>query len=123
MRISDIGIMKLEGMEFHAFHGCLEKEKTEGNLFTVDFEGEFKVLPAGESDCLEDTVDYGAIYELVRREMEKPSELLENVATRIAGAISEAFPKEFRNFKVTVSKRNPPVSGTCAWSRITVSAK
>ena len=23
------GIIELEGMEFHAFHGCFEKEKTE----------------------------------------------------------------------------------------------
>lgn len=114
--------MKLEGMEFHAFHGCFEEEKSQGNLFTVDFEGEFYILASGQSDSLEDTVDYGAIYEIVRREMEKPSDLLENVATRIVKAISEAFPNSFRSFSVTVSKRNPPVDGVCAWSRITAAA-
>ena len=37
MRISDIGIIELTGMEFHAYHGCFEKEREEGNLFVVDF--------------------------------------------------------------------------------------
>ena len=32
-----IGIIELEGMEFHAFQGVLEHEKIEGNLFIVDF--------------------------------------------------------------------------------------
>ena len=38
------GIIELEGMEFHAYHGCLEKERREGNTFLVDFhaETEFK---------------------------------------------------------------------------------
>ena len=39
MCISDLGVMELNGMEFHAFHGCLESERREGNLFVVDFKG------------------------------------------------------------------------------------
>lgn len=34
------GIIELEGMEFHAYHGCLEKERREGNTFIVDFHAE-----------------------------------------------------------------------------------
>ena len=41
MRISDVGIMELSGMEFHAYHGCFEKERAEGNLFVVDFRAEY----------------------------------------------------------------------------------
>ena len=40
MRISDIGIIELNGMEFHAYHGCFEKEREKGNLFVVDFKAE-----------------------------------------------------------------------------------
>ncbi len=118
MRISDIGIMELSGMEFHAFHGCLEAEKTEGNLFVVDFKAEYDLGKAAESDNLEDTVDYSGIYDLVKREMEIPSNLLENVAGRIADAIAGRY--EFKSFSVKVSKRNPPVDGVCAWSSVTV---
>ena len=37
------GKIELEGMEFHAYHGCFEEEKTSGNLFVVDFTVPFLV--------------------------------------------------------------------------------
>ena len=33
------GKIELIGMEFHAFHGCLPEERTNGNTFVVDFVG------------------------------------------------------------------------------------
>ena len=69
------GIIELEGMEFKAYHGCLEQEKVRGNLFTVDFRGELDLSAAAESDNLNDTLNYGEIYEIVAEEMSIPSEL------------------------------------------------
>ncbi len=114
-----MGILELEGMEFHSFHGVLEREKLAGNTFVVDFRGETDMEKAAESDCLEDAVDYSGIYEVIRNVMEVPSELLENVAGRIVTAIEAEFP-QFRNFSVRVSKRRPPVNGVVQWSRITL---
>ena len=119
MCISDIGMMELEGMTFWSHHGCLESEKKKGNLFIVDFKGEMDMSRATESDALEDTVNYAEIYEVIRTEMEKPSELLEHVAGRIVKAVAERFP-EFVRFSVRVSKRRPPVGGAVQWSRITL---
>ena len=119
MCISDTGIIELEGMEFHAYHGCLELERVEGNLFTVDFRGETDLRKASESDALEDTVNYGAIYDIVEAEMDIPSDLLEHVAGRIVRAIAANFP-EFRRFSIRVSKQNPPVDGPVKWSRVTL---
>lgn len=113
------GIIELEGMEFHAFHGCFEHEKAEGNTFTVDFRGMLDLSKAAESDALEDTADYGRLYAAVSREMAVHSDLLEHVAGRIVHAIEREMP-EFIEFSVKVSKRNPPVDGKCAWSRITL---
>ncbi len=120
MRISDFGIMELEGMEFHAYHGCFEKERAEGNLFVVDFKAEYNLKKAAKSDRLDDTVDYGDVYKIIREEMDKPSNLLENVAWRIVKGISTKYP-EFIRFKVRISKSTPPVGGACRWSRVTVS--
>ena len=39
LKINDLGAIELLGMEFHANHGCLEEEKTNGNTFIVDFLG------------------------------------------------------------------------------------
>ena len=113
------GIIELEGMEFKAYHGCLEQEKVRGNVFTVDFSGELDLSAAAESDNLADTLNYGEIYDIVADEMSIPSELLENVAGRIVKAIEAKFPKLI-SFSVRVSKKRPPVEGVAQWSRVTL---
>ena len=114
-----IGIIELEGMEFKAYHGCLEQEKIRGTSFTVDFRGELDLSAAAESDNLNDTLNYGEIYEIVAEEMSIPSELLENVAGRIVKAIEARYP-ELVSFSVRVSKKRPPVDGVAQWSRVTL---
>ena len=112
-------MIELEEMRFWAHHGCLPAEKAKGNLFLVDFRGEMDLTKAADSDLLEDTVNYGEIYQVVKTQMSQPSELLENVAGRIIKALAEKFP-EFVRFSVRVSKRNPPVEGHVQWSRVTL---
>ena len=114
-----IGTIELEGMEFKAYHGCLEQEKVRGNSFTVDFKGELDLSAAAESDNLSDTLNYGEIYEIVAEEMSIPSELLENVAGRIMKAIENRYP-QLVTFSVRVSKKRPPVDGVAQWSRVTL---
>lgn len=115
-------LMELEGMEFRAYHGCLEREKTVGNDFIVDFRGEMDMSAAAESDDLHDTVNYAEIYDAIKEEMARPSDLLENVAGRIVKAIEEKFP-QFESFSVRVSKKRPPVEGIVQWSRVTMHYK
>lgn len=114
-----IGTIELEGMEFKAYHGCLEQEKIRGNVFIVDFKGSLDLSAAAESDNLNDTLNYGEIYEIVAEEMSIPSELLENVAGRIMKAIEGRFP-QLVEFSVRVSKKRPPVEGIAQWSRVTL---
>ena len=120
MCISDIGIIELDTMRFWAHHGCLESERNDGNLFLVDFRGELDLRVAAESDRLEDTVNYGKIYGLVKTEMDIPSDLLEHVAGRIIRSIAGKFP-QFTGFSIRISKRRPPVGGAVQWSRVTLS--
>ena len=115
----NIGTIELEGMEFRANHGCLEREKVVGNDFVVDFRGEVDMTAAIESDNLEDAVNYALIYDIVAREMAVPSNLLEHVAGRIAKSLAAELP-QIISFSVRVSKKRPPVNGIVQWSRITV---
>ncbi len=117
--MQNLGIIELEGMEFKAYHGCLEQEKVRGNVFTVDFRGELDLSAAAQSDDLRDTLNYGEIYEIVSEEMSIPSELLENVAGRIVSSIERNFP-QLVSFSVRVSKKRPPVDGVAQWSRVTL---
>lgn len=105
-------------MSFRAYHGCREDEKINGNTFSVDFCGEF-VSCAADSDCLEETVNYGRVYDAVASVMlGERCNLLETLAARILDKIRAGFP-EFLHVKVCVGKKNPPVAGPCEWSRIT----
>ena len=118
LKMDSDGMIELLGMEFHAFHGCLQQERKEGNTFIVDFMGRRNIRKAAKSDNLEDTADYGMIYQIIASEMGKPSNLLEYVAGRIVSAIEEAG-LGFWYIQVRVSKKNPPVGGICSWSRVT----
>ena len=113
------GTIELEGMDFKAYHGCLEQEKVRGNEFVVDFRGELDLSAAAESDNLNDTLNYAEIYDIVSYEMSVPSELLENVAGRIMKAIEQQFP-QLVSFSIRVSKKRPPVDGVAQWSRVTL---
>ena len=108
------GILELEGMEFHVCHGCLPHEKTVGNLFTVDFRAELDMSAATKSDDLQDALDYGLVYDVIRKEMQIHSSLLEHLAGRIVGAIADAFP-QLGNFSIRVSKRRPPDWASPCW--------
>lgn len=105
-------------MEFWAFHGCLPEERRDGNRFSVDVCFNYDMTEAAKTDNLSAAVDYSAVYEIVKAQMEIPSNLLENVSYRISEAISAAFPM-ITALTVTVTKFNPPVSGKAGSSSVT----
>lgn len=78
----------LEGMTFFGFHGALPAERELGQRFVVDVEMRLDLRPAGVSDDLAKTVDYGAVHEAVKEIVEGESlNLIEAVAERIAATI------------------------------------
>lgn len=106
-------------MEFFAFHGCLESERRDGNYFAVDVRFRCDVTDAAESDDLSDAVNYAEVYDIVAEQMAVPSNLLEHVAARIASELKGNFT-QMLSVSVCVAKRNPPVKGPVAWSKVTV---
>lgn len=105
-----MAIIKLIGMEFNAFHGLYEEERVNGNRFTVDISFEASTTNAEDTDSINDTVDYSAIYGVVDAEMRQPSNLLEHVAGRIKRSIIAQYPG-LTNLEVAVTKHNPPIKG------------
>ena len=80
----------IKGIEVFAFHGVLASEKETGQLFLVDVDLSMDLAPAGASDSLAATVDYGLlarrIHDVVASER---WDLIERVATRVAEAVLE----------------------------------
>ena len=100
----------LEGMEFHAYHGCFAEEQVTGNTFFVDIYFETDTSEAENSDNLEATVNYAEIYEIIKAEMDIKSRLLEHVGKRIISSVKKQFP-QIESVDLKVSKMNPPIGG------------
>lgn len=105
-----MAIIRIEDMEFYAFHGCFEEEQSIGTRFLVNMEMNVDTSLAQVSDNIEDTVNYLSVYQVAKKEMMKSSHLLEHVAERMANAVLEEFPG-VEGLKVKVSKLNPPLGG------------
>ena len=105
-----MAFIEIENMEFYAFHGCFAEEAKIGTNFRVDLRMQLDTSKAQRTDNIDDTVSYLDIYQLVKRQMEIPSHLLEHVAERIAVAVLENFTP-IQNVRVKVTKLNPPLGG------------
>lgn len=105
-----MGQLVLENMEFYAYHGHYEEEQVIGGQFRVDLVIDTDISKAAGSDDLNDAIDYGMIYDLIRKEMAVPSRLLEHLAKRITDMLYTVSTR-IEKITITVSKLNPPVGG------------
>jgi 7,8-dihydroneopterin aldolase/epimerase/oxygenase len=103
-----MGIIRIEDMEFYAFHGHFKEEQIVGNKFLIDLEIETDLEPAGISDRLDDAADYTIACRVVKEEMGKKSKLLENIAMRILDSLYLNM-KDIKRATVKIRKMNPPV--------------
>ena len=69
----------IEDLKIYAYHGVLQEEKTIGTYYLVNAEIHADLWKAAQSDRLEDTINYAEINNIIHREMEIPSLLLERV--------------------------------------------
>ncbi|MCX6232285.1 MAG: dihydroneopterin aldolase [Bacteroidetes bacterium] len=105
-----MSLIKLEGMEFFAYHGCFKEEQVIGTKFKVDLTIEANVDEAAIHDDLHLTINYLSVYQMVKKQMKIKSKLLENVGKRILDELYLQFPGIIRA-EVKVSKLNPPLGG------------
>ena len=113
--------IEINDMRFYAHHGCFEQERAIGTRFRVDLAFETDTTRAEMSDRIDDTVSYLDVYQVVKREMETPSNLLEHVARRIADAVMGRFAA-VDTIRVKVSKLNPPLGGQMDSVSVSLSA-
>ena len=105
-----MGKITLENMKFHAYHGFFDFEKADGNTFLVSLTMELDTSTAERTDDLADTLNYQEVYDVVKQQMEIPSDLIEHVARRIYDAVIRHFP-QIQSLKISLSKLNPPLGG------------
>ncbi|MCW9707466.1 dihydroneopterin aldolase [Fodinibius salsisoli] len=108
--------LTLKKLHFTAYHGFYEKERQEGNEFEVDLVFSAYLKTAGESDQLDDTIDYQQVVQIVQDIMEgPPQKLIETLTKRIGDQLFERF-EQAQTLEVAVRKLNPPLDVETAYS-------
>ncbi|MBI5858868.1 MAG: dihydroneopterin aldolase [Sphingobacteriales bacterium] len=106
--MNDLISIELNELRFRARHGLYPEEKKTGNEFEVNLTVSF-VPVAGTITDIADTVDYGRLYELVKKEMNKPRHLLETLAMEITEIIHLSFP-QIRKIEIAITKLQVPIT-------------
>lgn len=97
----------LEGMRFEGTHGVFPEEQVTPQPFEVDVELAANLQPAGLSDELGLTIDYGRVFDVCRQIVESTRfNLIEALAEAIAQELLADFPIAE---SVTVRIRKPSV--------------
>jgi 7,8-dihydroneopterin aldolase/epimerase/oxygenase len=100
----------LKGMQFYGYHGVFAEENKLGQRYVVDAELHMPLELPGQSDRIEDTVNYAEVQELIRDIVEKQTyHLIEAVAEKIASEVLRTYTSIYA-ITVRVLKPHPPVA-------------
>jgi dihydroneopterin aldolase len=109
----------VRGMLLYGRHGEAAWERRIARPFRVDLELFLDLTAAGETDDLGRTVDWAAVYQVVRREVEERSfHLVERLAQVVAEAVLARFPVE--EVEVRVEKVQVPLPGPVEGAGVTL---
>jgi len=99
----------ISGLKVFAWHGVYEEEKEKGQNFIVNARLSLDTSLAGESDSLEDSVDYGKVCLFINDFMRiNRFNLLEAVANQMARKIMVRFPMT-QSVELEVMKPEAPI--------------
>lgn len=105
-----MGKIFVEGIKIYAYHGCFKEETAIGTNFLVNVELDVDLEKPAITDSIEDTVNYQAVFQVVKEQMAIPSKILEHVSKRIITTLFQEFAA-IEKIKLKVSKLNVPLGG------------
>jgi len=115
--------IKLINIAVHARHGVLAEEQRLGQQFFIDLHCRLAEGHRVRDDDLATTVDYSALFNLVRRLAEgQPCRLLETLAERIAQAVLEGFPL-VAEVEIEIRKPSAPLGGVLDHAAVRLSLR
>jgi dihydroneopterin aldolase len=105
--MTELLTISLNNVRFRAYHGLHPEERSKGNDFVVNMEVNY-IPKGGTILALEDTIDYGILFEIINSTMQRPVDLLETLAQTIAHNSYKRFP-QIKEVTVSIEKLNPPI--------------
>lgn len=102
--------IRLHNLQFHACHGVLEWERTVKQAFTVTVALQVDLRTAGQTDHLDDTINYAQVVDVIAEIMAGPPlHLLEALAHQISQTLI-GLDGRIAQVIVKVCKVHPPVA-------------
>lgn len=111
--------ISLEGLEFFAYHGASEAERSVGNRYQIDV---WLDVLTDSVQNLSQTVDYVGVYEQIRTQMLVATPLLETIVDTLAEKLL-LWDNRIQTVRLKVSKFNPPLGGICYCSAVEIERK
>lgn len=121
MKIKSYSI-ELNNIHLYAYHGVLPQENKVGAWYTLNLRAYIGNFDSIASDKLETTVNYAEVYEIICKEMQTPSQLLEHVCGRILNKLFEKFAS-IEEIEISLAKDTPPLGGDRLASCIKIKAE
>jgi dihydroneopterin aldolase len=116
--------IELRGLRAVGTHGVLPEEHGRAQPFEIDIDIEADLAPAGRTDALADTVDYGAVTAAVVAEVEgQHADLIERLAERIVATVFAASGPIATAVTVTLRKLRPPVPQDLATAAVRITRR
>jgi dihydroneopterin aldolase len=110
----------LANLEFQVRVGAHDDERSEPQAIEIDLEMATDLRAAGQDDDLDQTTDYGDVFECCREVAEQRSfNLLEAVAETIAAAVLTRFSR-IESVKVRVRKPGVPIDGVLDFAGVEI---
>jgi len=113
-------LIELRGLRLSGIVGVLDHERTQPQPLDLDIDVAADLAPAGASDDLADTVNYGELCAVAERVVTTTSfQLLEALAGAIANAMLQV-DERIAAVTVSVRKLRPPVAQQLATSGVRI---
>ncbi|GAA0504233.1 dihydroneopterin aldolase [Salinibacillus aidingensis] len=101
----------VRGMKFYGYHGLYPEENKLGQRYIVHLTIELDLSKAGKTDHMDDSIDYGRIFEVTKETVEgRARKLVEALAEDIASQLFHAFPT-INAINVEIEKPEAPIPG------------
>ncbi len=98
----------LHNLLFHAYHGLYAEEQLLGNDFEVSITIQHTPITT-QIIALDQTINYAAVYDMVKKRMNIPTPLLETLAQELCQSILKNFSQAESVF-FSIKKLNPPIT-------------
>jgi len=105
-----MGFISLKGVEVFARIGVSPEERLIGRKILVDVQIKYPLKKAGQTDHLNDTIDYGIISETIHNHLKKEYNLMESACRAIAEEILQRDP-DIESITITMQKLSPFLKG------------